>query len=162
MPIINFNYQNTDDAACYDGLKKILNKFFLGNFLNDTFKAAIYEMYKKKIKYYSQKEKYSEKYISKLDKSVKFIATNTINGFDSHIFAPQLQEKGYKIINVMHGFSNSFLNKIHLDFYEFEAPDITLCFNESESDMFKEIIPNTLIYPISLVQEAKKEKDLDL
>ena len=27
MPIINFNYQNTDDAACYDGLKKILNKF---------------------------------------------------------------------------------------------------------------------------------------
>ena len=22
MPIINFNYQNTDDAACYDGLKK--------------------------------------------------------------------------------------------------------------------------------------------
>ena len=58
----------------------------------------------------------------------------------------------------MHGFSNSFLNKIHLDFYEFEAPDITLCFNESESDMFKEIIPNTLIYPISLVQEAKKKR----
>ena len=65
-------------------------------------------MYKNCIKYYSQREIYSQEYISKLDKSVKIILTNTISGFDSHIFAKQLQLAGFKIINVMHGLSSSF------------------------------------------------------
>ncbi|MDB3938705.1 hypothetical protein N9369_01150, partial [Candidatus Pelagibacter sp.] len=39
-----------------------------------------------------------------------------------------------------------------------EAPDMTLCFNNSEKDMFKELMPNSLLQPISMVQEAKKKR----
>ena len=49
-------------------------------------------MYKKRIQYYSKKEIFAKEYISKLNKSIKFIITNTISGFDSHIFAKQLQD----------------------------------------------------------------------
>ena len=158
MPIIKFDYQNADDAIRYEKLKEILDKFFENNPLNDTFKLAIFEMYKKRIKYYSQKEIYTEKYISKLDKSIKVILTSTINGFDSHILAKQLQRSSYKIINVMHGYSTGFLNRTSIEFYEWEAPDMTLCFNRSERDMFKELAPNALLHPISMVQQAKKKR----
>ena len=158
MPIINFDYQNTDDAIRYEKLKEILDKFFESNLLNDTFKLLLFEMYKKRIKYYSQKEVYTEKYISKLDKSIKVILTNTINGFDSHIFARQLQQSGYKIISVMHGLTSSFRRKQDFDLYECEAADMTLCFNPSERDMYKELAPNALLHPISIVQEAKKKR----
>ena len=88
----------------------------------------------------SKKEKYFEKYISKLDKLIKIILTNTINGFDSHIFAKQLQENGYKIINVMHSFTHSFRREKDIDFYECEAPDMTLCLNNSEKKMYKKFL----------------------
>ena len=114
-------------------------------------------MYNKCIKYYSQKEIYSEKYISNLDKSIKIIVTNTISGFDSHIFAKQLQLAGFKIINVMHGLSSSFSRKEDLINNECEAPDITLCFNNSEKTFFKELVPSALLYPISVVKKQKKK-----
>ena len=107
-------------------------------------------MYKKRIKYYYQNEINAEKYISKLDKSIKIILTNTINGYDSHFFSKQLQQNGYKIINVMHGLSSGFLNDNSLkkiEHYECEAPDMTLCFNRSERDRFKKLFP-MLIFQI--------------
>ena len=158
MPDINFNYNNNKEINNYDKLRDILNKVFENSFLHNTFKLAIFEMYKKCIKYYSQKEIFTQNYISKLDKSINTIVTNTINGFDSHIFARQLQQSGYKIINVMHGLTQNYLNKKHLQFNETEAPDMTLCFNNSEREVFKELVPNAKLYPISMVQEAKVKK----
>ena len=102
MPEINFNFHIEDNLNGYEKIHEILNKFFDDNHLYRTFKLVIFDMYKKRIQYYSKKEIFTEEYISKLDKSIKFIITNTISGFDSHIFAKQLQESGYKIINVMH------------------------------------------------------------
>ena len=157
MPTTKFEYQNTDDVIIYEKIKEILDKFLENNLLNNTFKLAIFEMYKKCIKYYSQREIYTEKYISKLDKSIKIILTNTINGFDSHIFAKQLQQCGYKIINVMHGLSSSYLKKKYLAHNESEVPDMTLCFNESERNNFKSN-NNKLCYPISVVQQAKNKR----
>ena len=157
MPTTKFEYQNTDDAIIYEKIKEILDKFLENNLLNNTFKLAIFEMYKKCIKYYSQREIYTEKYISKLDKSIKIILTNTINGSDSHIFAKQLQQCGYKIINVMHGLSSSYLKKKYLAHNESEVPDMTLCFNESERNNFKSN-NNKLCYPISVVQQAKNKR----
>lgn len=161
MPTIKFDYQNTDNAIRYEKLKELLDKFLENSFLNDIFKSAIFEMYKKRIKYYYQNEINAEKYISKLDKSIKIILTNTINGYDSHFFSKQLQQNGYKIINVMHGLSSGFLNDNSLkkiEHYECEAPDMTLCFNRSERDRFKKLFPKKLIYPISMVQEAKNKR----
>ena len=161
MPTIKFDYQNTDNAIRYEKLKELLDKFLENSFLNDIFKSAIFKMYKKRIKYYYQKEIKAEKYISKLDKSIKIILTNTINGYDSHFFSKQLQQNGYKIINVMHGLSSGFLNENSLrtiEHYECEAPDMTLCFNRSERDRFKKLFPKKLIYPISMVQEAKNKR----
>ena len=67
-----------------------------------------------------------------------------------------MQLNGFKIINVMHGLTTSFRKKEYIDFYECDAPDMTLCFNTSERDMYKKLVPNSLLYPISAVQEAKK------
>jgi len=115
-------------------------------------------MYKKSIKYYSQKERHAEKYISTLDKSIKIIITNTLSGFDSDIFTKQLKKNDYKIISVMHGLTQSYLNKKLISFNEAEAPDMTLCFNNSEKDMYEELVPNASLHPISIVQEAKKKR----
>jgi len=158
MPEIKFKYENIDDTIDYQKLKNILDKFFENNVLNNIFKAGIFEMYKKRVKYYSQKEIYTKNYILKLDKSINTIVTNTISGFDSHIFTKQLQKSGYKIVNIMHGLSTAFRRKKDLDFFECEAPDMTLCFNTSEKDMYKELVPNSLLHPISVVQEAKKKR----
>ena len=112
---MTFKLQNIDDNEKYEKLNNILDEFFNDDPINNIFKLALSEMYKHRIKYLSQREKFIENYISKLDKSIKFIVTNTLDVFDSHIFAKQLQESGYKIINVMHGLTSSFLNKIHLN-----------------------------------------------
>ncbi len=156
MPEIKFNFNNDSDGD--EKLRDIFDKFFENNFLNKIFKANLFEMYKKSINYYSQKEIYTEKYISKLDKSVSTILTNTISGFDSHIFAKQLQQNGYKIVNVTHSFSINFRRKQDFDFYECLAPDMTLCFNRSESELFKQLVPGASVYPISAPQEAKKKR----
>lgn len=156
MPKIKFDFNNDKDGD--EKLRDIFDKFFENNFLNNIFKANIFEMYRKCINYYSQKEKFTEKYISKLDKSISTILTNTISGFNSHIFAKQLQQNGYKIVNITHSFSINFIRKQYLDFFEFQAPDMTLCFNRSESELYKELVPGACVYPISAPQEAKKKR----
>jgi hypothetical protein len=158
MPAIKFKYQNIDNDIRLEKLKEILDQYFENDLVSDTFKLALFEMYKKRIKYYLQKEIYTQKYISKLDKSIKIILTSTINGYDSDIFAKQLQQDGYKIINVMHGFSTGFLEMTLVDFFECAVPDMTLCFNHSEIDVLKKRFPKKLLYPISMVQEAKKKR----
>ena len=155
MPSVNFKFNKNYDGNVDEKLKNILERFFENNSINHVYKETLFVIYKKAIQHYLQKEKYTEKYISKLDKSIKIIVTNTINGFDSYIFAKQLQENGYKIINVMHGFSTSFKRKKDFDFYECEAPDMTLCLNSSEKKMYKEFVPEAILHPISLIQEAK-------
>ena len=97
----------------------------------------------------------TKNYVSKLDKSIKFILTNTISGFDSLIFAKQLQDKGYKIINVMHYFSMSYTNRNdNLEINECSAPNMTLCINGSEK-MFESFDKNSLVYSISSTQDSK-------
>ncbi len=158
MPETKFNFKNNEDVVMHKKLSDILEKFFENSISNNMFKKVLFEMYKKCINYYSQREIYSEEYISKLDKSIKVILTNTISGFDRHIFAKQLQQSNYKIINVMHGLSSSFSRKKDLEYNECEAPDVTLCFNNSEKTIYEELVPNALLYPISVVQEAKKKR----
>ena len=98
----------------------------------------------------------TKNYVSKLDKSIKFILTNTISGFDSLIFAKQLQDKGYKIINVMHYFSMSYTNRNdNLEINECSAPNMTLCINGSEKKMFESFDKNSLVYSISSTQDSK-------
>lgn len=158
MPEIQFNYKKSANISTDENIKIILNQFFENNFLNNIFKKSLLEMYKKKIDYYIQREEYTHEYISKLNNSIKFIVSNTINGFDSHIFAKQLQKKGFKIINIMHGFSTSFRRKEDLDFYECQAPNLTLCFNQSEKTFYNNLVKSSVLKPISIMQEAKKKR----
>ena len=158
MPAMNFEFNINNNDNRYEKIKYLLDNFFENNSLNKAYKEALFVMYKKRVEYYFKKEKYTYDYISKLDNSINIIITSTINGFDSHVFAKQLQQSGFKIVNVMHGLSTSFRREKDLDFFECQAPDMTLCFNTSERDMFNKLVPNTKIYPISVVQEAKKKR----
>lgn len=156
MPDINLGYKQLDNVLDEEKIKEILNSFFQDNILENTFKLVLLDVYKKIIKYYLEQERNTENYISKLNKSIKFILTNTISGFDSLIFAKQLQDKGYKIINVMHYFSMSYTNRNdNLEINECSAPNMTLCVNSSEKKMFQEFDKNSLIYPISSTQDSK-------
>ena len=156
MPDINLGYKQLDNVLDEEKIKEILNSFFQDNILENTFKLVLLDVYKKIIKYYLEQERNTENYISKLNKSIKFILTNTISGFDSLIFAKQLQDKGYKIINVMHYFSMSYTNRNdNLEINECSAPNMTLCVNSSEKKMFQEFDKNSLVYPISSTQDSK-------
>ena len=104
MPEIKFKFDINNDDIRNKKINSILDKYFNNNTLNKAYKATIFEVYKKRLQYYFQKEIYSKDYILNLDKSANVIITNTINNFDSHIFAKQLQQSGFKIVNVIHGF----------------------------------------------------------
>ncbi len=156
MPEIKFKFNNS--RSWNYKLKEILNKFFQNNFFYNSAKKILFEIYNKKIEFYLQKEKYTQKYIQRLDKSINTIITNTINGFDSHIFAQQLQQNDFQIINVRHGLTTSFMRKEDLLFYDCQAPDMTLCFNNSEKEFYKTLVPEAILKPISMVQEAKKKR----
>ena len=158
MPEIKFKFDINNDDIRNKKINSILDKYFNNNTLNKAYKATIFEVYKKRLQYYFQKEIYSKDYILNLDKSANVIITNTINNFDSHIFAKQLQQSGFKIVNVIHGLTTSYKRKKDFDFFEWQAPDMTLCFNTSEKDMYNELLPKKHIYPISAVQEAKKKR----
>jgi hypothetical protein len=158
MPPINFVYNKINNDFEEKKLKDLLDLNFNNSIVYSVFKKALFVMFKKRICYYSQKKKFIEEYLSKLNSSIKFILTNTIIGFDSDIFAKQLQQHGFKIINMVHGFTSNFRRKEHFDFIECLSPDMTLCFNQSEKNLYKELSPKSIIYPISLVQEAKKKR----
>ena len=93
MPEINFKNYDTDYIFDEDKLKEILDKSFEDNFIENKFKVVIFEIYKKLIKRYLQKQTFTEKYISKLDKSITVILTNAFGDtFDtlktSPLFVP--------------------------------------------------------------------------
>ena len=93
----------------------------------------------------------TKNYVSKLDKSIKFILTNTISGFDSLIFAKQLQDKGYNY-QCYALFLMSYTNRNdNLEINECSAPNMTLCINGSEK-MFESFDKNSLVYSISSTQ----------
>lgn len=158
MPKIKFEFRNKSKDLINKTLMKILDENLQNNSYNSIFKTVMHEIYNKTINYYKQKEKFTSDYILKLDKSIKTILTSTINGFDSHIFAKQLQSNGFKIINVMHGFSTGFKREKDIEFLECQAPDMTLCFNTQERDFYKKLHKNAILKPISIVQEAKKKR----
>ena len=72
MPEITFNFdRNIGEVKDMKILNNILEKFFKNNDLEIALKSVIFEIYKKRINYYIQRQKYTEKYISNLDKSIK-------------------------------------------------------------------------------------------
>ena len=158
MPKINFVYNKKEKKVDPKKLRAFLSQFFEKNFFNEVYVSAIFEMFYKRINFFLQKENYIEKYVKRLDGSIKYILTSTITGFDSYIFAKRLQQNNYKIINVFHGLSTSFRRSEDLDFYECQVPDVSLCFNTSEKNMYRNIVPSSQLYPISVVQEAKKKR----
>lgn len=159
LPEIEFKLDLNKKNLNNEKISFLLDKFFNDDPINKAFKNTLFEVYKKRILYYSQKETYTSNYILKLDKSSNIIITNTINNFDSYIFAKQLQESGFKIVNIIHGLTTSYKRKQDFfNFFEWQAPDMTLCFNTSERDLYNEILPKENIYPISVVQEAKKKR----
>ena len=156
MPNINTELKKINNILDEKKLKDILNIFFENNTVENTFKLLLFDVSKKLIKFYLAKEKDTENYIYRLDKSIKYILTTTISGFDSFIFAKQLQNSGYKIINTTHCFSISYTKKTdNLGIIESSAPNMTLCYNDSEKKMFDEFDKNGLVYPVSATQDAK-------
>ena len=156
MPDIKNNNKKVDNILDEKKLQNILDSFFENNIIENTFKILLFDACKKLIKFYLEREIETNNYISKLDKSIKFILTNTIIGFDSFIFAKQLQNNGFKVIDVMHYFSMSYTKRSdNLEINECSAPDMTLCFNNSEKNMFKEFDKNSVAFPISSTQDSK-------
>ena len=158
IPKLTFNFNVFEEIQNYEKLKLILSNFFENNIVDLTFKEVLFEMYKKTIEHCLQKEKFLKKYVSKLDKSINIVLTSTLSRFDSGFFAKQLQQNGYKIINVMHGFGTSYGRLEDIDYNECRNSDMTLCFNRSEKQMYQKISPNIPIHPISVVQEAKTKR----
>lgn len=156
MPNINTELKKIDNILDEKKLKDILNIFFENNTVENTFKLLLFDVSKKLIRFYLTKEKVTENYIHRLDKSIKYILTTTISGFDSFIFAKQLQNSGYKIINATHYFSMSYAKKNdNLSITESSAPNMTLCYNNSEKKMFNDFDKNSLVYPIFATQDSK-------
>lgn len=159
MPEITFNFDRNLVEIKNNDINRVLEKFLKSSQLEEAFKSIILEIYKKRIKYYIQKREYIKNYVSNLDKSINIILTNIIfDDFDRSIFTQQLEMSKFKIINVMHGIANSFLKQKHLFFYKSQSYNHILCFNKSEKEMFKNLAPNTITYPISVVQEAKNKR----
>lgn len=149
-------YKEIDGILDEKKLNDILDIFDEKNVLENTFKLLVFDIYKKLIKFYLEKEIASKKYISKLNNSIKFILTNTISDFDSLIFAKQLQENGYQIINVMHYIGMSYTKRSdNLEINECSAPNMTLCYNNSEKNMFNKFDKTSVVYPISSTQDTK-------
>ena len=126
--------------------------------LEDIFKFAMYAIYKKIVKLYLSREEALDEYIENLNKNINTIVTNTIFDFDRLILKKKLQDRGFKIIVVLHGLTENYRTKS--DFYGFKYSDIDmlLCFNQSEKKNFEEIDSKVLVRPISSVQEAKKPR----
>jgi hypothetical protein len=142
-----------------DKLKEILDKSFENNFIENKFKVVIFEIYKKLIKRYLQKQTFTEKFITKLDKSTTIILTNAFGDtFDSLIFAKQLQDKGFKVVEVSHGLQKSFLTKSNIKTYETDVVDMVLCFSNSEKRVYKKYDPKSCVFSISTNHETKKKR----
>ena len=155
MPEINKISQDIKNVLDEKKLKDILDKTFENNDLENIFKITIFEICKKIINQYLNKEIITNNYIAKLDKSISVILTNSLNTFDGLIFSKQLQNNGFKIIEAMHGMSKSYMKKLDILFYETSAVNMLLCFNNSEKRLFIDHDPKALVYPISTVEQTK-------
>lgn len=156
MPKIKTNIDSYPIKFDEKKIEIILNRSFGNSELENVFRHALNEIYKKRVKYYLIKELIVQDYINKLDKSIKTIITNSIYGFDRFIFLKKLQDNGFKIVNIMHGLTSSYRkNTENLNGFKCSDFDMMLCFNKSEEIMYKKIDPNVNIFPISSVHEAK-------
>jgi hypothetical protein len=155
MPEINTISSKIKNILDEKKLKDILDNIFENNKLENIFKLTIFEICKKIINQNLEREISTKKYILKLDKSIGIILTNSLNTFDSLIFSKQLQDKGFKIIEAMHGMGKSNLRKSDILSYESCAGDMVLCFNKSEEKLFKSYDSKSLVHPISTVQQTK-------
>ena len=105
------------------------------------------------------KKLFINQYIEKLDKNINTVVTNSIYGFDRFILLKELQDKGYKVVNIMHGLTSSFRrDTANLKAFKCSDLDMLLCFNKSELNMYQKIDPKVNVFPISSVQEAKKPR----
>ena len=158
MPEVNYINYNNDYKFDEKKLKEILDKSLENNFLENKFKLVIFEIYKKIIKRCLEKEIFTKKFISKLDKSIPVVLTNALKDtFDSLIFTKQLQDSGFKIVEVFHGLTKSFISETHIKDYETDVADMVLCFSRSEKKVFEKYDPKSNVHPISTVQETKKK-----
>ena len=155
MPEINTSGYEIENILDEKKLKDILDNTFENNTLENIFKLTIFEIYKKIIKQHLEKKIFTKKYISKLDKSIKVILTNSLDVFDSLIFSKQLQDSGFKIIEALHGMGKSYFRKSDIVNYQSLVIDALLCFNESETKLFKDYDPKFKVYPISSPQQTK-------
>jgi len=137
----------------------LLDKFFGSSVLENTFKFALAVIYKKRVKYYLNRELIINDYVLELDKNIKTIITNSIYGFDRFIFLKKLQDRGCKVVNITHGLTSSYRRDTkYLKGFKCSDHDMLLCFNKSEAKMYQKIDPDVNVYPISSVQEAKKPR----
>lgn len=157
IPEVKFNTYKADYIFDEEKLKQILDISFENENIENKFKVVIFEIYKKIIKRYLEKQSFTEKFISKLDKSITIILTNAFEStFASLIFAKQLQDNNFKIIEVFHGLTKSFLTESNIKTYESDIVDMVLCHSKSEKKVFKKYDPASYVYPISTLQETKK------
>jgi hypothetical protein len=155
MPEINTSGYEIENILDEKKLNDILDKTFENNTLENIFKLTIFEIYKKIIKKHLEKEIFAKKYVSKLDKSIRVILTNSLDVFDSLILSKQLQDNGFKIIEAMHGMGKSYLRKSDIVNHQSFTINALLCFNESEKKLFKDYDPKFKAYLISSVQQTK-------
>ncbi len=159
MPKIKTYIDNSSLIFDEKKIELLVDKFFGSNEPETTFKLALAVIYKKRVKYYLNKELIINDYILKLDKNIKIIITNSIYGFDRFIFLKKLQDNGHKFVNIMHGLTASYRTAVkHLKEFKCSDIDMLLCFNKSEEEMYKKNDPDVNVYPISSVQEAKKPR----
>ena len=159
MPKMSNEIDNSTLLYDEKKIELLIDKYFGVSEFEKIFKFALNVIYKKRVDYYLSKKLHINKYIKKLDKNINTIVTNSIYGFDRFIFLKELQDKGYKVINIMHGLTTSFRRDTgNLKGFECTDLDMLLCFNKSEQNMYKKIDPNVNIFPISSVQEAKKPR----
>lgn len=157
IPEINFKDYKSIDEFDDDKLREILDKSFENNFDENNFKIVIFTIYKKLISRYLQKKSFTEKFISNLDKSISVVLTNAFEStFATLIFAKQLQEKNFKIIEAFHGLTKSFLTESNIKTYESDIADLVLCHSKAEKKVFKKYDSSSNVHPISTLQETKK------
>ena len=142
-------------------LHNIINQIFsnTNSELECLFSKVITEILLSRVNLFLDLENQVCNNISKISKeNSSYILTNTLNGFDSLILAKVLQNNGFKIIDVMHGLTQSYMKDDDIGEFEIDAPDMLLCFNKSEKEMFTKRNSSKVIRHISTSQEEKKIK----
>ena len=158
MPKLNTKFHKELDRNNEKKIHKIIDESLDNNILENTFKFPLYAIYKKIVKIYLNQEIYLDEYISKLNKNIKLVVTNTIFDFDRLILKKKLQANGYKIIVVLHGLTENYKRKLDLYGRKYSDFDMLLCFNKSEKKHFQEYDSKLLVRHISTVQESKNPR----